>query len=306
MNMKRILITGATGFVGRRLLKSLNLSGSEICVLSRTINPNYKTIVCDLEQEDIPLSTLESIDTVFHLAGFAHDMNNASEVKDLYYKINVSATMQLATLAIKSGVKKFIFVSSVKAGGVATSGKCLNEDNQREPEGVYGKTKREAELKLLEISKNSDMHVSIIRPSLVYGPGVKGNLKLMLLGIKKGWFPPLPDVHNLRSMVHVDDLVRSILFVSNNRHANREIFIVTDGTPYSSREIYKYMCSALNKQTPKWHVPLFFFLLISYMGSSAKYKVNKLLGDECYSSEKLQSLGFKPHKSLENFNETCF
>jgi nucleoside-diphosphate-sugar epimerase len=105
-------------------------------------------------------------------------------------------------------------------------------------------------------------------------------------------------------MVHVDDLVRSILFVSNNKRANREIFIVTDGTPYSSREIYKYMCKALKKRVPKWYVPFFIFSVISYMNSSIRYRVNKLLGDECYSSKKLQSLGFKTHKSLENFNET--
>jgi UDP-glucose 4-epimerase len=302
--MKRILITGATGFVGRRLLKSLDLSESEVCILSRTINSDYKTIICDFEQDEVPLTALESIDTVFHLAGFAHDMSNASKIKDLYYKINVNSTIQLAKLAVQSGVKKFIFVSSVKAGGVAIPGKCLSENDQGEPEGVYGKTKREAELKLLEISQNSDMHVSIVRPSLVYGPGVKGNLKLMLSGIERGWFPPLPDVRNLRSMVHVDDLVRSILFVSNNKCANREIFIVTDGTPYSSREIYKYMCKALKKRVPKWHVPFFLFSVISYMNSSVRYRVNKLLGDECYSSEKLQSLGFKTQKSLENFNET--
>ena len=87
-------------------------------------------------------------------------------------------------------MQRCIFVSSVKAGGRAIAGNCMTEENQGEPEGIYGKTKREAEVKLLEIGLQSGMHVSIVRPSLVYGSNVKGNLKLMLSWVKKGWFPP--------------------------------------------------------------------------------------------------------------------
>ena len=98
----------------------------------------------------------------------------------------------MARLAVKNDVKQFIFTSSVKAGGKAASKKCINESDQSEPEAGYGKSKRVAELELLKIGKASGMHVAIIRTSLVYGPNVKGNLKLMLAGIKKGWFPTLP------------------------------------------------------------------------------------------------------------------
>ena len=135
----------------------------------------------------------------------------------------------------------------MKAGGKAVSGQCINESDQDEPEGIYGKSKREAEIKLLKIGKESGMHVSIIRPSLVYGPNVKGNLQLMLSGIKKGWFPPLPEIGNKRSMIHVDDLVRAILLVATDERANGEIFIATDSMPYSSREIYNTMCDVLEK-----------------------------------------------------------
>ena len=135
----------------------------------------------------------------------------------------------------------------MKAGGKAVSGQCINESDQNEPEGIYGKSKREAEIKLLKIGKEYGMHVSIIRPSLVYGPNVKGNLQLMLSGIKKGWFPPLPEIGNKRSMIHVDDLVRAILLVATDERANGEIFIATDSMPYSSREIYNTMCDVLEK-----------------------------------------------------------
>jgi nucleoside-diphosphate-sugar epimerase len=301
--MKNIFITGTTGFVGRSLVKATNAT---IKILSRKKSLDFETIICDFEKDKIPPNALDGIDTVFHLAGFAHDMRDASKVADFYYKVNVSATVQLAELAVRAGVKRFVFVSSVKAGGGPPLGVCLREIDQGNPEGIYGKTKQEAELALLKIGKESGMHVSIIRPSLIYGPNVKGNLKLMLSGVKKGWFPPLPETDNKRSMIHVDDLVRAILLVADDDRANGEIFIATDGTPHSSRDIYNAMCSALDKSIPKWSVPKILFDMISLANPRIKYKLNKLLGDECYSSSKLEALGFKAKKTLKDMNETSF
>jgi len=297
------LITGATGFIGRKLADVVD---GEIRVLSREKHSDYDTIVCDLQSEVIPDHALNNVNTVFHLAGFAHDMRDANKISDLYYKVNVSATVQLANLAIKSGVKRFVFVSSVKAGGSPPFGTCANEKDQKNTEDVYGKTKREAELKLLEIGKESGMHVSIVRPSLVYGPNVKGNLQLMLSGVKAGWFPPLPETGNRRSMIHVDDLVRAILLITEDKQANGEIFIATDGTPHSSREIYSVICNITGKPVPKWSVPKILFDLASLASPRIKYKINKLLGDECYSSEKLESLGFKAQRALGEMDKTAF
>jgi len=304
--MTKYLVTGSTGFIGNKLTKHLAEMKVLVRILSRKNQSNYETVVCDLQSDVIPDDALDNIDTVFHLAGFAHDMRDASKIADLYYKVNVSATVQLANLAVKSGVKRFVFVSSVKAGGNPPLGTCANEKDQKNTEDVYGKTKREAELKLLEIGQVSGMHVSIIRPSLVYGPEVKGNLQLMLVGIKKGWFPPLPETGNRRSMIHVDDLVRAILLVSKDKRANGNIFIVTDGKPYSSREIYNTMCGVTGKLIPKWSVPKILFDLASLTSPRIKYKINKLLGDEFYSSVKLEELGFKAKKSLKDMNETDF
>ena len=207
---------------------------------------------------------------------------------------------------MKSGVKKFIFISSVKAGGSPTFGVCASEKDQGNPEGIYGNTKREAELKLLKIGKESGMHVSIMRPSLVYGPGLKGNLQLMLSGIKKGWFLPLPETGNKRSMIHVDDLVRAVLLVADDDRANGEIFIATDGIPHSSREIYNAMCNITGKSVSKWYVPKTLFDIVSLLSPRIKYKIDKLLGDECYASEELKELSFKPKKTLIEMNETSF
>ena len=302
--MNRVLVTGGSGFIGNKLTKHLAEMKVLVRTLSRKNQSNYETVVCDLQSDVIPDDTLDDVDTVFHLAGFAHDLRDANKIEHLYRRVNVDATVRLAKLAVKSNVKRFVFISSVKAGGSGISDKCMNESDQNDPEGVYGKTKREAELALLKIGKESGMHISIVRPSLVYGPNAKGNLQLMLSGIEKGWFPPLPEVGNQRSMIHVDDLVRAILLVAEDDRANGEIFIATDSKPHSSREIYNAMCSATEKSIPKWSVPKILFDIASLASPHIKYKINKLLGDECYSSAKLEALGFKAKKSLKDMNET--
>jgi UDP-glucose 4-epimerase len=290
-------ISGATGFIGQRLLVRLKMNGARLRLLSRYSHLEYQTVVCDLQREVIPDGALDGIDTVFHLAGYAHDLQDAASVEHLYRTVNIDATVRLAELAVNAEVERFVFVSSVKAGGRGIGD---------EPEGVYGLTKREAELKILEVGRKSGMHVSIVRPSLVYGPGVKGNLGLMRSGIKKGWFPPLPETGNHRSMIHVDDLVRALLLVSEDERANGEIFIATDGVMHTSREIYEAICQVVGKSVPGWSVPKFLFDGLSLVSPKIRYKVGKLLGDECYYSEKLEALGFRATKTLLDFDETDF
>lgn len=270
------------------------MRGRRIQLISRRVDPEYETFVCDFQTNNVPDNALNGVGIVFHLAGYTHDLRDTSQVVDRYRAVNVKATVRLAELAVIAGVKCFVYVSSVKAGGSAVDG--------GPPEGVYGQTKREAELKLLEIGRQSEMHVSIVRPSLVYGEGVKGNLALMRRGIEQGWFPPLPETGNRRSMVHVDDLVQALLLVAEDERANGEIFIATDGVPHSSREIYEAICQAVGKTIPKWSVPKFLFDGLSLLGPGIRYRVEKLLGDECYSSAKLEGLGFRAEKSLLDFD----
>ena len=299
----KFLLTGSSGFIGSRMLNAIN---DNVVLLSRHKNSLYPTMICDFEKDEIPSFAFKSVDVVIHLAGLSHDFGDASKIEDLYRKVNIDATVKLATLASQNNVKRFVFISSVKAGGKAIYGRCRLEYEQDSPDGVYGRTKREAELAVLEIGKKSNMHVTVIRPALVYGPNVKGNLKLMLSGIKKGWFPPLPVTNNKRSMIHVDDLVRAILLVAEDERTNGKIFIATDGKLYSSREIYESMCVLVGKSIPKWSIPKFIFDLAKLLNPRFKYKIDKLLGDECYSSEGLEGLGFKPNKTLIEMNETSF
>jgi len=296
------LVTGATGFIGKRVVDYLRSKNEHFRIVSRQKLKSKDSVVCDLFQKQIPDSILQGVDVVIHLAGYTHDTQNKSKVEHLYRTINVNATVQLAELAAQHGVKRFIFVSSVKAGGFAIAGQCMTENKQGKPEGVYGKTKREAELRLLEIGRQSRMHIAIVRPSLVYGPSVKGNLCMMLSGIERGWFPPLPEVGNRRSMIHVDDLVRAIFLVAEDARANGEIYIATDGLFYSSREIYEALCHSVGKPVPKWSIPKFVFDWLEKLSPKVSYKVNKLLGDEYYSSKKLEKLGFRAERTLKDWN----
>jgi UDP-glucose 4-epimerase len=301
--MINILLTGSSGYVGKKLVSAIDSDDVSIRLISRINNPIYTTEICDFRNEFVSSGFMKGVDTVFHLAGIAHD---SSRFEEDYYKVNVIASQKLVELAVKSGVKRFIYVSSVKAGGEGEKDLCLREDDNRVPESIYGKTKREAEIKLLKVGNDSGMHISIIRPALIYGPQVKGNLAKMIKAINQGWFPPLSSINNKRSMVHVDDVVRAILFVASNEKANGEIFNLTDGRHHSSQEIYKTICKAIGKPIPKWSIPVFAFKLLAFLSPRIKYKINKLIGDDYYSSEKLKLIGFKTHKSLKDINETIF
>ena len=298
----KTLITGSTGFIGKRLCIFLDLNKISIIGVSRKKQYSIQdSIICDLKKEEIEEESLVGVDTVYHLAGYAHDLRNPEELKDEYYLTNVLATINLAKTSARMGVKDFIFVSSVKAG----LSDIYDGSSVEKPEGIYGETKREAELELIEISKETDMKISIIRPSLVYGPSLKGNLASMKEAIKAGWFPPIPKLNNKRSMIHVDDLVKAIVLVKQ-RGLNSEIYTATDGTQYSTTDIYENFCSILDKNPSRIRIPLYLFKILALFSGTLRHKVNKLIGDEYYSSIKLESLGFKAELGFEDLNETLF
>jgi UDP-glucose 4-epimerase len=298
----KTIVTGSSGFIGSRLCTLLDKEGREAIKVSRTNKmTSFTDLICDLELNTLDHGAMSGVNTIFHLAGHAHDLSDPKKAKDKYIKLNIHATKNLAVQASKEGVKNFIFISSVKAGSTDS---VIDEINTK-PEGIYGETKRKAELELLELSKQTDMKICIIRPSLVYGPEIKGNLLNMKTAIQKGWFPPLPEIQNIRSMIHVDDLVRAFLLVEE-KGKDGEIYNVTDGKDYSTTEIYDTFSMILQKKPPALRLPLFIFKFLRMIPGSIKNKVTKLLGDERYSSSKIESLGFCAKLRFGNLNETLF
>lgn len=287
----RVLVTGATGFIGKRLCDLLIKEGHFVRVITRSSTDFHDSVLCDLENDDIPSEAFGDIEVIFHLAGYAHDLSNKGDNKEKYMSLNVDVTMKLARLASLSKVRKFIYVSSVKAV------------NSYE---IYGESKRQAEISLLELAVNTAMDISVLRPSLVYGPNVKGNLQAMQSAIKRGWFPPIPKLSNCRSMIHVDDVARSLLFLAVNDKTDGEIYIATDGKTYSSSDIYEEFCILLGKKIPKRRIPLLFLNFLALLSPSLKKKIKKITGNELYDSTKLEDIGFKTIFTLRNFNEKAF
>lgn len=301
--MAKCLVTGSSGFIGRHLTKKLLLENNKVINVSRKNKFNSETILLDLELGDYSKINFTDVQIVYHLAGVAHDLFSD---KNKYIELNIHATLKLAKIAAKSGVSRFVYVSSVKAEDKSNNNSGYNHLNMNTFSGLYGQTKRQAEKLLLKLAAESSMDVSIVRPSLVYGPHMKGNLRDMYLAIEKGWFPPLPKVNNRRSLVHIDDLVRAIIFIASDQRTKGEIYVVSDGLPHSSREIYEAMCFVLNKPIPSWGIPKLFFQFVSLISPNMQKKINKLFGNEYYSSDKLFSIGFEPKRGLKEMNETFF
>lgn len=284
------LITGATGFIGRRLLRP----GDRALVREAGAMPDEA--VGDLL--DLPtLSTAcEGIDTVFHCAGYAHAF--ASSDPDAHWRINCEGTRNLLTAAGEAGVRRFVFLSSVKA--MAEPGdECVDEGWPGEPESVYGRAKRAAEDAVLEAGARYGMHVVNLRLAMVYGRGGRGNLERMARGIGAGWFPPLPEMCNRRSLVHVDDVVAAMRLAAERPEANGRTYIVADPTAYSGREIYDAIRLALRKPVLRWSVPAGVFRAAGRLNGRADEIVERLLGSACYSPARIErELGWRARVGL--------
>jgi len=296
------IVTGSSGFIGSRLYSYLSKQGINVIGVSRKIKKDSQTdLICNLETDRLDDQAFAGVSSVFHLAGHAHDLSDPKKLRNSFIKLNIDATQNLATQSAKNGVKNFIFISTVKAG-LADSGSI---NDMEDIDNFYGKTKRKAELELIKLSEAENMKISIVRPSLVYGKQIKGNLLLMKEAIQKGWFPPLPKIQNKRSMVHVDDLVKAILLVKK-KGKNGEIYNVTDGKDYTTTEIYESFYEIIQKSPPKYRVPLLVLKVLQHTPGKAGHNISKLIGDENYSSSKIKSLGFEAKLRFKDLNETLF
>jgi len=226
------------------------------------------------------------------------------------WQVTVEGTRTLLDQAIKSRVNRFLFFSSVKAMGEGSEN-CLDETAPCLPLTFYGKAKLEAEKLVIEASRHG-MQSTVLRLPMVYGPGCKGNLPRMIHAVARGHFPPLPEIGNRRSLIDVRDVVQAALLAAADARAASKIYIVTDGQTYSTRQIYEWICAALNRAIPRWTVPLFLLHSLAYAGdivgrvSGRRFMLDsvaldKLLGSACYHSKKIShELGYHPAYSLKN------
>lgn len=257
----KILVTGANGFVGQALCAELIHRQYRVNAASRQAIMEH-TEVCPFQISDINAQTdwsltLLSVDTVIHLAARVHIMND-SAVNPLveFRKVNVDGTLNLARQAANAGVKRFIFVSSVKVNGESTNeGNPFIEDDASNPQDAYGISKLEAEQGLLQIAQQTGMEVVIIRPPLVYGLNVKANFASMLKAVKQGIPLPLGVIKNKRSFIYVENLVSFIILCVQHPLAANQTFLVSDGHDLSTTELLRECAYALGVKSRLLPVP---------------------------------------------------
>ncbi|HIO54637.1 MAG TPA: NAD-dependent epimerase/dehydratase family protein [Chromatiales bacterium] len=316
--MNKVLVAGSSGFIGSRLVRSLVESGVQVRGLSRSTRltgdwaSSVEQVEADISQQESLVDVARGCDTVFHCAGYAHvrfprDISDSAQ----HGGITVDGTRFLLSEAERAGVKRFVFLSSVKATG-EDSTHCLSEDDSAGFIDGYGSSRREAEHLVLDIGNDAGMHVCNLRPALVYGPGVKGNLLRMIAAIDRGRFPGIPDTGNDRSMIHVDDLVKALMSVVMEPKANGRTYHVTDGRHYSTRQVYEWMCEALGRPRSPFILPECLFRSVGKIGdvgekligrcmSLTSASVSRLLDSACYSNDRLcNDIGFEPRYDLES------
>jgi len=240
------MVTGAPGFVGKALCSALSLKAIPRTRVSRASGMLGSLAVGDLNGATDWTLALKHCAVVVHLAARVHVMDDkAADPLAAFREVNVNGTMNLARQAATAGVKRFVFISSVKVNGEVTHPGCpFTEADIPNPQDAYGQSKYEAEQGLRQISADTGMEVVIIRPPLVYGPGVKANFASLMRGVKRGWPLPLGAVHNQRSFVGIDNLVDFIVTCISHPLAANQIFLVSDGHDLSTTDLVRRMALA--------------------------------------------------------------
>ncbi len=297
----KTLVSGATGFIGSELCRALSSSGAPPIALSRRGVPladGTATIAVDLSSQELDATLLQGVDVVFHLAGIAHQ--HASE--SAYTQLNHRATLALARASEAAGVKCFIYLSSVKAMGAPAGDAVRAEPQGVKPTDAYGLSKWLAEQDLQSNFSNSEMSVAILRPALVYGPGVKGNLLSMRRAVLVG-LPRPPEVGG-RSMIALQDLVELMLQIAANPPTGVRRWIVCDGHRYSARGVYDLMRVARGKGRGFGGLPLWVWKIGAFVADGMRdrgvdSRFNKLFGTELYSNAAITGeLSWRPHLEL--------
>jgi nucleoside-diphosphate-sugar epimerase len=308
-----ILITGATGFVGTRLVNFLGTQfpNTELRLAVRHRPDNLQVpgvlpagsieVVGDINPHTNWTNSLVGVDVVIHLAARVHVMNDVVlDPLEEYRNANTLATIHLAQEAAKAGVKRFIYLSSIKVNGEETlSGQSYSEDSPPAPIDPYGVSKWEAEQGLEKVCAQTGMEFVIIRPPLIYGPGVKANFQKLMGLVAKGLPLPLGAVHNQRSMLALDNLVSFIAEVMTNPLAANQRFLLSDGEDVSTTQLLKLLAKGMGKSS--WLIPIPAFILrgaAQMLGASSA--ADRLLGSlQIDSSKARQLLQWQPPLSVE-------
>lgn len=264
----RLLLTGATGFVGNAVLQAAEARGHQVIPVIRNSSPDtlasaLRYVISGVEHQLHWQKILNGVDAVVHAAAVVHqvDGRNLIQLSD-YYRVNVEGTMRLARQAAASGVRRFVFLSTVKVNGeFTTPGKPFTAEGFPNPLCAYGLSKQEAEKRLLELAQETAMEIVIIRPPLVYGPGVKANFLAMMQWLNRALPLPLGGIDNRRSLVALDNLTDLILTCLSHPAAANQVFLVSDDQDLSTPELLRRLCRALGRPDRLLPIPEYWLRL---------------------------------------------
>ena len=306
--MKKILVTGASGFIGQSLCETLSKSGRSVLGAVRSLNSislntNIKYIsVGDISFKKNWKELLFGVDCIIHCAGTAHKMNRDKNF-DAYKLINLNGTKYLAEQAVEAGVKRLVFLSSIKVNGENTDiingkEKFLYNDIPK-PKDAYAVCKFEAEKVLFNISANTELETVVVRFPLVYGSAAKGNLARLVDIISKNLPLPFKAVNNKRSFIGIHNLVNLLIRCIDHPDASGKTFLASDGEDLSTPELIKLIASSMGKKANLFPFPI---SMLKFLGSvlGKREEINRLVGslriDNSYTKE---ILNWTPPLSLE-------
>ena len=284
----RALVTGIRGFVGSSLCKALAQSHFVVVSVVRQFDAHPLELsalaVGDINQTTDWSGALAGVDVVIHLAARVHVMQEKSnDPLAEFQEVNLHGTLNLARQAAQAAVSRFVYISSIKVNGEYTDAKPFTESDDPSPKDPYGISKWQAEQGLHAIGRESGMEIVIIRPPLVYGPGVKANFFNLLNIVSKALPLPLGSIKNSRSMIYVENLVDALILVSTHPKAAGQTYLVSDGLDVSTPKLIKMIATEMKMPNRVFHFP------VSLMRLAAKCIGKSLIFDRLTQSLQVDS-----------------
>ncbi len=304
MPLSRVLVTGSTGLVGNALVPALLATGTPVRATARR-KPSAQWAAhpaCEFMAQDVcdaPGALVAGVESVVHLAARVHVMRErAADPLAENRRINTDATLHLARAAIAAGVKHFVYVSTIKVNGEETGAQPFSETDPPHPQDAYAISKHEAELGLAALVTGSAMQLTILRPPLVYGRGVKGNFASLVRAVQIGIPLPLGAVANRRSLVFAGNLAHAIVAVLARPAPGARTFLISDGEDLSTPELIRAIAVAVGRPPRLLAVPPVLLRLAGrILDRSAA--VERLLGSLAVDSSKIRrELDWKPPHTL--------
>lgn len=301
----RVLITGANGFIGKVLCKTLCERGFAVRTVMRSINSQIegveRLIIGDVDGETRWADATSGMDVVIHLAARVHVIRD--DVNDSlaeFRRVNVARTERLARFSAASGVKRLVYVSSIGVNGLQTTlGRLYSETDKPNPHNAYAISKWEAEQSLCRVSEETGLEVVIVRPPLVYGGNAPGNFEQMLKVLAKGIPLPLASAHNLRSLVYVGNLADALIVCATHPAAAGQTYLVSDGEDISTPDLLRQLGAAMGHPTNLLPCPPALLKLAGRLLGKSE-QIDRLLGSLQVDSSKIRrELGWQPPYALQ-------